>query len=67
MDKDVTGQVEYGNIDYECLPITHCICGKQFNEWEFIISVYRGDAYECDNCHRKLYFKNSITVFEVVE
>lgn len=66
--KDVTDLVEFGNSDDECLPIYKCVCGKTFEPWEFIISIYGGDmANECEVCHRKLFFRSRISVYLVGE
>jgi hypothetical protein len=67
MIKDVTEEVDIGSIDDEHLPITKCVCGKIFEPWDFIISIYKDDPYSCPNCKRKLYFTNSIKIYEVVE
>lgn len=64
---DVTNKVDFQNNDDDSLPLTKCVCGKEFHVWDFIISIYGDMARECPNCRRKLYFKNSITVYEVVE
>ena len=65
--KDVTSQMDFDNPDDELLPITRCICGKEYGYWEFSISVYQENPYECDECSRKFYFRNSITIYEVLE
>jgi hypothetical protein len=64
-DKDITDQVEFMLPDEELLPINKCACGKEFDWWEFVVSVYREDAHECDNCGRKMYFTQKIQVWEV--
>jgi len=66
-DKDVTPQVSFAEIDGESLPLTKCVCGEQFVPWEFIISIYREGANDCRKCGRKLYFRASIKVYEVLE
>ena len=66
-NKDVTSQVEFGNNDDECLPITKCVCGAVFMPWEFIISIYSDDAYECPKCQRKFYFSCSIRIYQVTQ
>jgi hypothetical protein len=67
MDKDVTDQVEFMNPDDELLPINKCVCGQEYEWWEFVISIYREDAFQCENCGRQLYFTQKIRVWEVVE
>jgi hypothetical protein len=64
---DVTDKVNFENNDDECLPLTKCVCGKEFNAWGFIISIYDNSAEECPNCHRKFYFRNNINIYEIVE
>jgi hypothetical protein len=64
-DIDVTDLVYFGNPDDDILPITKCVCGEVFDMWDFIISIYLDDAYECPNCRRRLYFSQSIRVYEV--
>ena len=63
---DITDKVEIGMIDDECLEIKKCACGKAPDMW---ISIYDEDGYltECSYCKRKMYFRNVITVYEVIE
>jgi hypothetical protein len=65
-DKDVTKLVEFdsGQIDGECLPLAKCVCGKRFHDWGFILSIYEDNATECPECHRRLYFRSTIRVYE---
>ena len=65
--EDVTNKVRFLNNDDEYLPIVQCICGKKFNPWDFIISIYPTDPTECPKCSRKLFFKLNIQVFEIME
>jgi DNA-directed RNA polymerase subunit RPC12/RpoP len=65
MSKDVTFLVDFESNDDECLPITKCVCGETFPAWDFIISIYPENAYECPKCNRKLFFSNSIRIYEV--
>jgi hypothetical protein len=65
MDKNVTGQVEFGRNDDECLPILTCVCGIEFPEWDFIISIYPELATACPRCGKKFYFENTIQIFQV--
>lgn len=62
---DVTKEVDFGNSDDEALPITKCVCGKEFTTWDFHISIYESDPTPCPECGRKFYFSNSIHVYEV--
>jgi DNA-directed RNA polymerase subunit RPC12/RpoP len=61
---DVTSQVEFGNNDDEHLPLLKCVCGKKFPSWEAVISIYPDDPWQCDDCGRRLFFRNEIRVFE---
>ena len=63
--KDVTSQVDFQNNDDECLPITKCVCGKEFSAWSFMISIYEDGAYACPKCGAKLFFRLGIRVFQV--
>jgi DNA-directed RNA polymerase subunit RPC12/RpoP len=60
---DVTDKVKFGENDSEFLPLKKCVCGKEFDFWEKILSIYPDAAVKCRNCGRKLYFKVSIRVF----
>ena len=62
---DITSKVIFDNNDDECLPILKCICGKEFNSWEHVISIYEDDPTPCPNCGHKLIFVNEIRVYEV--
>lgn len=66
-DLDVTDRVKCDNNDGELLPLTKCVCGKKFTPWDFVLGIYRDDPNECDRCGRKLYFRNKITVYQVVK
>lgn len=63
---DVTDKIDFNNNDDECLPLTKCVCGAEFQAWSFIISIYPNTAYACPACGRKLFFRLSIRVFEVL-
>jgi len=65
--KDVTALVEFGLNDDEYLPLYKCVCGKEFNYWDHVISIYPEYSKECEFCHRKLYFGLTIRVYEVEE
>lgn len=62
---DVTGAVEWGDIDGELLPLTKCACGEKFIPWDYVINIYEDSARECPKCGRLLYFSMTITVYEV--
>ena len=67
MDKDITNDCRYELNDDECLPLTRCACGQEFNPWSFTLSIYRDSPDICPNCGRKLYFGVKIRVYEVVK
>ena len=67
---DVTKQVRFGWADTESLPITRCICGKEFTEWPETIPYQESDGmeqdtWECPNCARQLIWSQRVTVYEV--
>jgi len=66
-DIDVTDQVYFGQSDDESLPLTKCVCGKEHEPWDVILHIERDDISPCDNCGRKLYWRGTIKVYEVVE
>ena len=65
--KDVEFSAYDGGNDGECLPITKCKCGKKFEGWDFIISIYDDTKDCCPNCGRILIFKNEIKIYEVLD
>jgi hypothetical protein len=65
MDKDITNQCIFGETDGECLPLLKCACGREFDEWGFILNMDKSMVTECD-CGRKLYFSSKVTINEVV-
>jgi hypothetical protein len=65
MPLDVTAEVCFGTNDDEALPLLKCVCGKKFDLWNAIVSVYPDNPWQCDECGRQLYFRNSITVYQV--
>lgn len=65
---DVTKQVEIGNPDDESLPILKCVCGHRAAYWEWIISIYDDFLLDpCPNCGRRFYFRQQITIYQVVD
>lgn len=64
MDKDITDKVDFGRNDDEHLPITKCVCGKEFGHWEFVISMGSDCFSPCPNCGRKMYFTLDIKIYE---
>lgn len=65
MDKDITEQVEFGGIDEESLSLNRCVCGKEFDYWECILSNYNDMPTKCPQCGREMYFGVTIKVYEV--
>jgi len=65
MDKDITNQCSFGENDDEILPLEKCVCGEEYILWDFVLSIYRENPTVC-KCGRKLYFRNKITIYEVI-
>lgn len=64
--KDVTAEVEFGDVDGEVMPLTKCVCGATWDGWAGpALSIYEDDPQECPACHRRFYFQQRITVIEV--
>lgn len=63
-DKDITNECEYGSVDGENMPLLKCTCGRKFENWDFILSIYSDAPNKCD-CGRRLYFKQDIKIMEV--
>ena len=66
-DKDVTNKVKHSNEDDEMMAVYKCVCGEEWDAWDFIISIYRDTAAACDNCNRRFYFRSSVTIYEVID
>lgn len=64
-DIDVTAQVDFGAVDDELLPIVQCVCGAKFASWKQILSIYRDAPWSCPQCGTRLYFRNSLRVYQV--
>ena len=67
MDKDITDAVQFLGNDGEYLPLTKCVCGEKFRAWDFVLEARKTHYHKCPNCKRRLYFRNSISVYEVVD
>ena len=67
MPLDVTEQVQFGYIDNESMPLHKCVCGKKFDGWDQVLSMYENDAWQCDGCGRKLFFRCHVSVFQVTD
>ena len=66
VDKDVTNECIYGEVDDELLPLRKCVCGREFKFWDAILSIDRNHLFECE-CGRMLYFSNKIIIYEIGE
>lgn len=64
---DVTDYVDFQNPDDELLPLTMCVCGRRFEPWQFVISIYDEEPYDCPECGAKLVFHNAVRVYQVKE
>lgn len=64
---DVTKEVQFEMNENEYLPVTKCVCGMKFYPWKFVISIYEDSPTVCPHCGRKLFFRPTVQVFEVVE
>lgn len=61
---DVTDKVEFGNNnDDEYLPIKKCLCGKEFELQEHMISNYPYNI-GCPNCGVKLFFRHVVRIYQ---
>ena len=65
--KDVTKQVNLGDVDGEWCPITKCMCGKTFDYGTELLNVDADDklTWKCPHCGIRLYFTNIIKVTSV--
>ena len=66
-DKDITQEVQVGDVDGELLALEQCVCGERFGLWGKTIGIYRDYASKCPACGRNLYFRMKLTIYEVVE
>jgi len=64
-DTDVTDRVEFGSVDGEFLEVVRCLCGAEFDYGVEVLSIYRDDPWICPECGAKLYFKQTVRVYEV--
>ena len=65
--EDVTDKVTFDNNDSECLPLTMCVCGKEWESWNFVLGADKDRPTECSVCKRQLFFGITIKVYEVRE
>ncbi len=61
-----TVEWQFGDPDDEYLPIRRCACGALFDSWSMFISVYKDDPTEMPCCGRRVYFRQTIDVREVL-
>jgi DNA-directed RNA polymerase subunit RPC12/RpoP len=68
MNIDITDQIKFNayDVDGESLPIQRCVCGRSFDFWDFVISIYDDDPHECPECGRKMFFRVVARIYEVV-
>ena len=64
-DKNVTELVEHGLPDNDSMGMRRCVCGAEFIMWGYYITMHRKSARACPECGRKLYFTQTISVYEV--
>lgn len=62
--QEVTELVDFGINDDEALPLTKCVCGKTFGNWEQIVGIYPEIPWECPECGARLHFEVSIRVWK---
>ena len=67
LPKDVTDQIQVGDVDGELMAVTRCVCGKEYTHWFFYLSIYPDAPNQCDACGRRFYFTQTIRVFEVCD
>lgn len=66
MPIEVTEQVSVGEIDGEHLPLLKCVCGKKYESWDAVMSIYEfQDPWQCSECGRQLFFRFKVTVWQV--
>lgn len=64
---DITDMVEFGAIDGDILNFNKCACGKEFEDWDFLLSVGEEWAKKCPKCGREMFFSYNTRVFEIRE
>lgn len=62
---DVTDKVKFDLNDDESLPLTKCVCGKEFAAWNFTLNMEEDYPTVCPYCKRKLFFQLHLKVFEI--
>ena len=56
---DVTDNVRFGSNDGDLLPLYKCMCGREFDPWDFILNP--DEWKECD-CGIEYKFSNKIII-----
>lgn len=67
---NVTKFITRGNLCEESLFIKKCLCGFEFNDWEFEIPKHFGadDIFEtvrCPNCGTSLFFEEEVKIYSL--
>ena len=62
---DVTNLVDYQANDGEDLPLTKCICGNEYDAWDFVLGIEENAPMICKKCGAKLYFSFEICVYKI--
>jgi hypothetical protein len=65
--EDVTNQVEFGPNRGSFLPLYKCVCGIEFEPWEFRLETGCVPAKKCPGCGDRMYFEVEIKVFRIRE
>ena len=68
-DLDVSRLVSWSWNDGEDLPLTKCVCGKEWEPWSGpVVGFERDDPRFCDTCGRAFYWRGTTTrVFEITK
>ena len=64
---DVTNQTEADFPDEEIMPLRKCICGKLYESWAQVISIYPDHITPMPCCGAKLYWVPAWKVMQVDE
>ena len=66
LPQDVTDKVILGCVDSGSAELRQCVCGNTYPDpWSAQLSNLPLDAWECDYCHAKLFFEETIRVFKL--
>jgi len=64
-EREVTAEVERGEVDGDALSLLRCVCGQEFEPWDFVITDW--DKRKCPQCGRGFRFEMEVAVYEVYE